>query len=93
MDNPTLNRLFALIEELGHTIVKAARNAGASIAAMSWPSLAVTCVMLALALTLVPLALTLFVIFMAVKLVMGAFILEKRRGKATPYKPVGDRGE
>ncbi len=93
MDNPTLNRFFALLEEIGHSILRAARYAGESIAAMSWPALAVTCVMLALALTLVPLALTLFVIFMAVKLVVGALILEKRRGKATPYKPVDGQGE
>ncbi len=69
-------------------VANCARYTVNALSAMSWPALAASCVVLALAMTIVPMALGLFIIFMAVKLVVGAASERAERGPATPYKPV-----
>lgn len=92
MKHTTFDTFAALMDDIGRAFAKLARRTGHTIAAMSWPTLAVTCVALALALTIVPLALFLFVVFMIVKLALAAIVVNTRRGKATPYRDanVGD---
>lgn len=93
MNNATFDSFYATLQEMGRAIGTAARAGAAAVATMSWPALAVCCVLLAFAITIVPLALFLFVMFMAIKLIFGAFADRAQRGKPTPYKPVDDQGE
>ena len=60
---------------------------------MSWPTLLLSAVGLALLLTIVPLVLTLFVLFMVIKLVNGYVTDRAARGPATPYTPVKTDGQ
>jgi hypothetical protein len=60
------------------------------IAVMPWPTLLAYCFALAIVLTLLvsilPLALFLFAAFMAVKLVVVAFVIHTRRGRREHYE-------
>ena len=93
MNNTTFHSFYETLEEMGRAIGKAARYGAAAVATMSWPALAVCCVMLALAVTIVPLALFLFVMFMAIKLIFTVIAERAHRGAPTPYKPTGDKPE
>jgi hypothetical protein len=77
--NLNFNAFMNMIEELGHSFIRASRYVARSMATMSWPQLLVTCVALALAITIIPLALFLFIVFMAVKIIVAALILSRRR--------------
>jgi hypothetical protein len=66
------------MEDLSHDIVRACRRAARSIVAMPWPAMLVCCIGLALVISILPLAFFLFVVFMAVKVVAGAFIIDAR---------------
>lgn len=88
MNNPAFASFFSCLEDLGRTLVKAAKYAVGAISTMSWPTLLLSAVGLALLLTIVPLVLTLFVLFMAIKLVNGYLSERATRGPATPYTPV-----
>jgi hypothetical protein len=90
MRNATFDSFTALLEEMGRAFFKAARYTVRAMATMSWPALMVSCVALALAITIAPLALFLFIVFMAVKLIVAATVLNKRRGPATPYRATDD---
>ena len=90
MKHSSFDSFAALMEEVAHAFGKLARRAGHTIAAMSWPALAVSCVLIAFALTIVPLALFLFTVFLIVKLALAAIVVNTRRGKATPYRECGD---
>lgn len=79
MKNLTFSSFLALVEEVGYALAHLARQTFRSLSEMTWPMLMVSCVALALALTILPLALTLFVVFMAVKLIVAAFIIRKQR--------------
>jgi len=92
MNNATFDSFYATLQEMGRAIGNAARAGAAAVATMSWPALAVCCVMLAFAITIVPLALFLFVMFLAIKLIMRAFA-DRARGKPTPYKSADGQGE
>lgn len=90
MRNATFDSFTALLEEMGRAFFKAVRYTVRAMATMSWPALMVSCVALALAITVAPLALFLFIVFMAVKLIVAATVLNKRRGPATPYRAADD---
>ncbi len=79
MKNPNFNAFLNMIEDLGHSFIRASRYVVRAMATMSWPQLLVTCVALALAISIVPLALFLFIIFMAVKIIVAAVVLSRRR--------------
>lgn len=85
MNNTTFDSFYQTLNEMGRAIGKAARTGSAAIATMSWPGLAVCCVMLALAITIVPMALFLFVMFMAIKLIFSVINDRATRGAPTPY--------
>ena len=90
MNNATFDSFYQTLNEMGRAIAKAARTGSAAIATMSWPALAVCCVMLAFAITIVPMALFLFVMFMAIKLIFTSFDKRAQRGVATPYQSHDD---
>ena len=67
------------MEDLAHDIVRASRRGARAIAAMPWPAALMCCLGLALIISILPLALFLFILFMGVKVVAGAFIIDRRR--------------
>jgi hypothetical protein len=76
----TEHRSFsATLDDLARDILDACRRGARAIAAMPWPALVACSVALALVLSVLPLALCLFVLFMAVKVVVGAFVVDRRR--------------
>lgn len=93
MSNTSFDSFYATLEEMGRAIARAAKAGAAAVATMSWPALAVCCVLLAFAITIVPLALFLFVMFMAIKVIFGVIADRAQRGKATPYKESTDESK
>ena len=93
MNNTTFNSFYQTLEEMGRAIANAARTGAAAVATMSWPALAVCCVMLAFAISIVPLALFLFVMFTAIKLIFSVITDRSERGVPTPYKSADDKPE
>jgi hypothetical protein len=67
------------MEDVAHDIVRACRRGARIIAAMPWPAMLVCCIGLALVISILPLALFLFILFMGVKVVAGAFVIDRRR--------------
>lgn len=67
------------MEDVAHDIVRACRRGARTIAEMPWPAMLVCCILLAFVLSVLPLALFLFVLFMGVKIVVGAFVIDRRR--------------
>jgi hypothetical protein len=67
------------MEDVAQDIVRACRRGARTIAAMPWPAMLVCCIGLALVLSILPLALFLFILFMGVKVVAGAFVIDRRR--------------
>jgi hypothetical protein len=67
------------MEDLSRDIVRATRRTARTIAAMPWPAMLMCCIGLALIISILPLALFLFIAFMALKVVAGAFIIDRRR--------------
>jgi hypothetical protein len=67
------------MEDVAHDIVRACRRGARTIAAMPWPAMLVCCIFLALIVSILPLALFLFILFMGVKVVAGAFVIDRRR--------------
>jgi hypothetical protein len=67
------------MEDVAHDIVRACRRGARTIAAMPWPAMLVCCIALALLISILPLALFLFILFMGVKVVAGAFVIDRRR--------------
>jgi hypothetical protein len=68
----------ALLDEFAQAFAKVARHGARMLARMSWPALLGCCVLMALAITIVPLALLLFIVFMAIKLIVGAIVVHTR---------------
>jgi len=67
------------MEDVSRDIVRACRRGMRNIAAMPWPAMLVCCVVLALIISILPLALFLFILFMGLKVVAGAFVIDRRR--------------
>jgi fatty acid desaturase len=76
----TQSRSFgATLEDLARDIVDACRRAVRAIAVMPWPAMLACCVAIAFVISVLPLALFLFVLFMGIKVIIGAFIVDHRR--------------
>lgn len=76
----TQSRSFgATLEDLARDIVDACRRAVRAIAVMPWPAMLACCIALAFVISVLPLALFLFVLFMGIKVVIGAFVVDRRR--------------
>jgi hypothetical protein len=67
------------MEDVAHDIVRACRRGARTIAAMPWPAMLMCCIGLALIISILPLALFLFILFLGVKVVIGAFVIDRRR--------------
>jgi hypothetical protein len=67
------------MEDVAQDIVRACRRVARAIAAMPWPAMLMCCIGLALIISILPLALFLFILFMGVKVVAGAFVIDRRR--------------
>jgi membrane protein implicated in regulation of membrane protease activity len=89
MHNTTFRDFIATMEDVARDIVRASRRAVAAIVAMPWPAMLACCIGLALLVTILPVALFLFILFMVVKVVAGAFLVDRRRDlreqAADPY--------
>jgi uncharacterized membrane protein len=79
MRHTTFRDFAATMEDVARDIVRACRRGLEAIVAMPWPAMLACCVGLALLISILPLALCLFVLFMLVKLVAGAFVVDRRR--------------
>jgi hypothetical protein len=88
MKNATFDSVMDVVEEMGRALTRAMRMSFRALATMSWPTLFVVCILLAMAISIVPLVLVLFLIFSGIKLILASFVLEKRKGRATPYRDV-----
>jgi fatty acid desaturase len=76
----TQSRSFgATLDDLARDIVDAFRRAVRAIAVMPWPAMLACCVALAFVISVLPLALFLFVLFMGIKVIIGAFVVDHRR--------------
>lgn len=67
------------MEDVARDIVRACRRDARTIAAMPWPAMLACCIVLAFVISILPLALFLFILFMGVKVVAGAFVIDRRR--------------
>lgn len=88
MKNATFDNFLNIVEEMGRALTRAMRMSLRALATMSWPTLLVVCILMAMAISLVPLVLVLFLLFTGIKLILASFVLEKRKGRATPYREV-----
>lgn len=79
MKHTTFRDFSATLEDVAEDIMRACRRLVRAIAVMPWPAMLVCCIGLALLISILPLALCLFVLFMAVKVVVGAFVVDRRR--------------
>jgi membrane protein implicated in regulation of membrane protease activity len=79
MNHSTFRDFAATMEDVARDIVRACRRALDAIVVMPWPAMLACCVGLALLISILPLALFLFILFMVVKLVAGAFVVDRRR--------------
>ena len=90
MNKAAFRAFAATMEDCAHDIVRACRRGMRAIAVMPWPAMLVCCIGLALLISILPLALFLFILFMAVKVVAGAFIVDHRRTAREHYaEPYG----
>jgi Flp pilus assembly protein TadB len=81
MTHSTFRDFTDTLDRLAQEIVRACRRAGRELAAMPWPAMLVWCVVLALVISILPLALFLFVLFLGLKVVAGAFIIDRRAAR------------
>jgi hypothetical protein len=63
------------------TLLHAFARAAKGMATLPWPALLACAFLLALAVSLIPLALFLFVVFLAIKFVVAAIVIDRQRGR------------
>jgi fatty acid desaturase len=84
--NKTDFRTFAAtLEDLARDIVQACRRAVRAIAVMPLPAMLACCIVLAFVISILPLALFLFLLFLGIKLIVGAFIVDHRRASREQF--------
>ena len=86
MNKSDFRNFAATLEDIAHDIVQACRRGARTIAAMPWPAMLACCIALAFVISILPLALFLFVLFMGLKVIIGAFVVDHRR----TYRKNGD---
>jgi hypothetical protein len=89
--NTAFNNFYATLQEIGRALSRAARYGADAVATMSWPALAVACLLIAFAVAILPLALFLFVTFMLIKLILTSVNERRERGAPTPYRSTDDK--
>lgn len=85
MNKTAFREFAATLEDIAHDIVRACRRGAHTIAAMPWPAMLACCIALAFVISILPLALFLFVLFMGLKVVAGAFVVDQRRMRREPF--------
>ena len=85
MTHARFRAFAATLEDLAHAIVRASRRAVRAIAVMPLPAMLACCIALAFVISLLPLALFLFLLFLGIKVVVGAFVVDQRRTHREPY--------
>lgn len=91
MNQTAFDNFYATLQEMGRAVGRAARYGAEAVASMSWPALAVACLLIAFAVTILPLALFLFVMFMLIKVIASSIAERKARGTPTPYRQTDDK--
>ena len=86
MQNNIFRNFWTVVENTSHDIVRTCRRLMDVIAEMPWPVTLVVSIALALALSILPLVLLLFILFMAAKVVIGAFVIDSRRARSAECK-------
>jgi hypothetical protein len=81
MNKTDFRTVTATLEELARDVVRACRRAVRAIAAMPLPAMLACCIALAVVISILPLALFLFVLFLGIKVVAGAFVVDHRRAR------------
>ena len=81
MTHSTFRDFSDSLARLAQEIMRACRRASRELAVMPLPSVLVWCVVLALVISILPLALFLFVLFLGLKVIAGAFILDRRASR------------
>lgn len=76
---PSFSTLLDDIADACAQVMRFLVRTARTIAALPWPALLAASILLAFAITIVPLALTLFVLFLLLKLAVGAIVIHKRR--------------
>jgi predicted transcriptional regulator len=79
MNKTAFREFAATMEDIAHDIVRACRRGARTIATMPWPAMLACCIVLAFVISILPLALFLFVLFMGLKVVIGAFAVDRHR--------------
>ena len=79
MSKVNTQAVLDLIEEILHAFVRTLRHGVRLIGRMSPPALLGAALVLAFILTILPLALVLFVIFLLIKIAVGASVIGSRR--------------
>ncbi|MFL6632356.1 MAG: hypothetical protein ACJ8HJ_08590 [Massilia sp.] len=79
MKHANFRSFAASLEDVARDIVHACRRGVRTIAAMPWPAMLACCIALAFVISILPLALFLFVLFMGIKVIVGAFVVDHRR--------------
>lgn len=88
MNKASFGSFTATLEEITRLLKQAVTYAASAIGSVTWPTLLVACVLLALIITVIPLAIGLFAVLMIGKLIFGAVSDRVERGAPTAYKPV-----
>lgn len=83
-----MDKVTALFDEIYQAFMRTARFGVSLIRRMSPQALLGAALVLAFIGSILPLALVLFVIFLLLKLAVGACVLTSRRQRYTPYKDV-----
>jgi uncharacterized membrane protein len=78
MTHSTLHDFGVAFEALARDIVRACRRAARELSVMPWPTMLLWCVVFALVISILPLAFCLFVLFLGAKVIVGAFLVERR---------------
>jgi hypothetical protein len=86
MQRNSFRMFWTAVEDASHDIARACRRIVRVIAVMSWPAILVCCIGLAMLISILPLALFLFILFMGVKIVIAAFVIDRRRTTVPDYK-------
>jgi hypothetical protein len=79
MKHANFRSFAASMEDVAQDIVEACRRGARTIATMPWPAMLACCIVLAFVISILPLALFLFVLFMGLKVVIGAFAVDHHR--------------
>jgi hypothetical protein len=86
MQHDAFRNFWTAVQDASHDIARACRRIVRAVAVMPWPAVLVCSIGLALVISILPLGLLLFLLFMAVKVVIGAFVIDSRHPAPSKYE-------